>query len=215
MQRVQREDGPRRAAAGAGGFLREYSHLLAGCAAGLTGLLVFLVVHHAWILPIWFIAPGGAAFASVGGILVGRAYAGLKPALPGGIMREASLTAAALAALLPSILIAELRQPLFTVSAGNPVLALSVAETAMRFILELLLPAALIGAGIGWHVGRSRRSAVSAAIACAIFALGPGHNIPFLGGSPVAGKGIAILIAVISSASFVLVELDSLLSYSG
>lgn len=44
--------------------------------------MVFLVLHHAWIAPIWFVAPMGAVLASLGGAAVGAAYAELRPVLP-------------------------------------------------------------------------------------------------------------------------------------
>jgi len=39
-----------------------------------------------------------------------------------------------------------------------------------------------------------------------VFALGPGHNIPFIGGTPGVGKELAIMTAVTLVAALVLVE---------
>jgi hypothetical protein len=55
----------------------------AGAIAGIAGLAVFLALHHAWIAPIWFVAPVGAVFAASGGAAVGAAYVELRPRLPG------------------------------------------------------------------------------------------------------------------------------------
>lgn len=55
----------------------------AGAIAGIAGLAVFLLLHHVWIVPIWFVAPAGAVFAASGGATVGAAYAQLRPRLPG------------------------------------------------------------------------------------------------------------------------------------
>ena len=33
--------------------------MLAGVAAGIAGFVTFLVLHHVWIVPIWFVAPVG------------------------------------------------------------------------------------------------------------------------------------------------------------
>jgi hypothetical protein len=56
--------------------------LIAGVLAGITGLLVFLVIHHIWIMPIWFILPIGLVIAAAGGLAVGWAYSELLPGLP-------------------------------------------------------------------------------------------------------------------------------------
>ncbi|OGO33266.1 MAG: hypothetical protein A2Z16_17650 [Chloroflexi bacterium RBG_16_54_18] len=48
--------------------------LIAGVSARIAGLLAFLVVHHLWIRPIWFILPVGLVIADGGGLAVGWAY---------------------------------------------------------------------------------------------------------------------------------------------
>ena len=53
---------------------------------------------------------------------------------------------------------------------------------------------------------------IAGALAGFIFALGPGHNIPFLGSTPGTWKGILVLLAVILSAAFILVEASNVLS---
>jgi hypothetical protein len=79
------------------------------------------------------------------------------------------------------------------------------------FILELLVTAALVGGLGGWLIGRTPRAALATALAGFIFALGPGHNIPFLGNTPGTLKGIAILLAIILSAAIVLVGSSTLM----
>lgn len=64
---------------------------------------------------------------------------------------------------------------------------------------------------MGWIIGRTERAVLSTALAGFIFALGPGHNIPFLGSTSAIGKGILLLLAVILSASVVLVEAQAAL----
>ena len=54
----------------------------AGAVAGIAGLGVFLVAHHVWIVPIWFIAPVGVVTAGAAGAVVGASYATLRPHLP-------------------------------------------------------------------------------------------------------------------------------------
>ena len=56
--------------------------LIAGMLAGAAGLLVFLVIQHLWIKPIWFILPVGLVIATAGGLAVGWAYNELLPSLP-------------------------------------------------------------------------------------------------------------------------------------
>ena len=45
--------------------------LIAGSLSGIAGLLVFLVIHHFWIRPIWFILPVGLMIAGFGGLAAG------------------------------------------------------------------------------------------------------------------------------------------------
>jgi hypothetical protein len=71
-------------------------------------------------------------------------------------------------------------------------------------VRDLLLPAAVTGGLGGWWIGRKKRAAYATALAGFVFALGPGHNVPFLGNQPVTGKAILLLLAVILSASVVL-----------
>jgi len=54
----------------------------AGVLAAVAGLATFLLLHHLWIVPIWFIAPVGALVAAAGGAAVGAAYEELLPHLP-------------------------------------------------------------------------------------------------------------------------------------
>jgi len=56
--------------------------LTAGILAGIAGLLVFLLIHHLWIMPIWFILPFGLIVAALGGLAVGWMYGKLLPNLP-------------------------------------------------------------------------------------------------------------------------------------
>jgi hypothetical protein len=79
------------------------------------------------------------------------------------------------------------------------------------FIRNLLLTAIVVGGLAGWLIGRTRRAALVTALAGFIFALGPGHNIPFLGNTTGTGKGILLMLAIIWSASVVLVEVQAVL----
>lgn len=186
--------------------------LIAGALSGITGLLVFLVVHHFWIAPIWFIFPLGLVIAVIGGLTVGWAYYELFPHLPPRPWSTLAMVSLIGIILTPAIVIAELREPLFTITERDAELTVSAGYAGGIFILGLVIPSILIGGLAGWMIGRTSRAALATAIAGLTFALGPGHNIPFLGNTPATWKGIAVLLVVILSASVVLVEMSAMMS---
>lgn len=109
--------------------------------------------------------------------------------------------------MLPPLLLAELRQPMFNVSSAGVVnLAMGIPEVVLCFMGKLLLPATLSGGLLGWRLGRTKRAAWSTALAGFVFALGPGHNIPFIGGTPGVGKEVAIMGTIMLVAALALVE---------
>jgi hypothetical protein len=180
--------------------------LIAGMSAGVAGLLVFLVIHHIWIKPIWFILPVGLVIATAGGLAAGWAYSELLPNLPGRpwtILAWATLVSFTLA---PAVVLAQLGLPLFTGTGENATLTVSSEQAVIIFICNLLLTATITGGLGGWLIGGTKRAALATALAGFVFALGPGHNIPFLGNTPGTGKGIILLIVIILVASIVLVE---------
>jgi hypothetical protein len=181
--------------------------LLAGVIAGLVGLLSFLVVHALWIMPIWFILPVGLLVAVAGGLAVGWSYSEIQPNLPGRPWTAFIIMLLISLVLLPSLVLAELRQPMFNVSAaGVANLAMGIPEVVARFIGELLVPAALVGGLLGRWLGRSRRAGLATALAGFVFALGPGHNIPFIGGTHGVAKQLAMMAIIVGTAALALVE---------
>lgn len=184
----------------------EKAPLIAGMLAGAAGLLAFLVIHHLWIKPIWFILPLGLVIAVIGGLAVGWAYGELLPGLPARPWTILAWVALIGLTLLPAILLAQLRPPVFTRTGENVTLTVSVGRAVFIFVFDLLLMATVIGGLGGWLIGRTRRAAFATALAGFVFALGPGHNVPFLGNQPATGKGIILLIAIVLTASIVLVE---------
>ncbi len=188
--------------------------LAAGALSGIAGLLVFLVIHHFWILPIWFVLPLGLVIAIAGGVAVGWAYAELAPSLPPRPWTSLSLVALIGVILLPSIFLAELRQPMFDVTVPGGLLVVSTRRAALVFILELLMTSTLTGALAGWWLAHTFRAALATATAGLVFALGPGHNIPLLGSTPGAAKGILILLATVLISAFVLVRTQHALGRS-
>jgi hypothetical protein len=114
--------------------------------------------------------------------------------------------------LLPSIIMAEVREPMFDVSVPGGLLMMSVERAALIFTLELLVPAMLVGGLLGWMICRTPLATISTALAGFVFAIGPGHNIPFLGSTPGALKGAIILMAITLVSAFVLVKIQSKLN---
>lgn len=179
----------------------------AGAIAGVAGLAVFLVLHQLWIVPIWFIAPVGLVMAAVGGAAVGAAYHELLPRLPPRPWMSLWVTASLAATLTPSIVVAEIYGPIYGIGqAGRGILLVSPSEAFTAVVVGLLGTATLAGAVVGAIVGRTRRAAGTMAVAGLALALGPGHNIPLLGGTPAVTKELRVLVIVIGVASFVLVE---------
>lgn len=185
----------------------------AGALAGIAGLAVFLTIHHVSILPIWFVAPVGAIIAAVGGVAVGGAYAVLRSRLPARPWTALAVAAGIWLVLLPSLLLAERRGPVFEV-AGPRMGELSVpAEQALfAFVVELLVVSTVTAAIVGWVVGRTRRATTSTALAGLAFAIGPGHNIPFIGGTPGLPKELVLIGASVLVATVVLVEVHARLT---
>lgn len=178
----------------------------AGALAGIAGLVVFLVLHHAWIAPICFVAPMGAVLATIGGAAVGAAYAELRPRLPGRPWTSACVMALTSAILAPAVAAGELSGPVYAIgSDGRGVLRVPASEAILAFVGGLLVTATLTGGLLGALIGRTRRAAALTATAGFCLALGPGHNIPLLGGTPAVATELAILAAVTGVASVVLV----------
>jgi len=180
--------------------------LVAGCISAIAGLLVFLALHHFWIQPIWFILPFGLVIAALGGLAVGWAYQELLPVLPSRPWTAPAIIALILVILFPSVLLAELRAPMFDITVPGGVLNMSVPRATFVFILELLVTATIAGGVAGWLIGHTPRAALATALAGFVFALGPGHNIPFLGSTPGNAKGVVLLLSIVVVSSFVLVE---------
>jgi hypothetical protein len=180
--------------------------LISGMLAGVAGLLTFLIIHALWITPIWFILPLGLMVALLGGSAVGWAYAEVRHKLPPRPGTAAVVAVLIVAILLPATILAELRQPMFAITPAGAVFQMALGRAIFVFIAELPLTAAIVGGLLGWWLGRTRRAAGAMALAGVIFALGPGHNIPFIGGTGGLAKEWIIMGAVIVVAALVQTE---------
>ena len=180
--------------------------LFAGAVAGLSGLLVFLVIHALWIVPIWPILPVGLLLAGGGGLAVGWAYAELKSRLPRRPWTALAVAGIVALILVPAVVLAELHGPVFTGTLADPVPTVAPWVIVARFVGELLATATIVGGLIGRWIGHTRRAALATGVAGFVFALGPGHNIPLIGGTPGVGKELAIMTAVTCVSALVLVE---------
>lgn len=180
-------------------------YLIAGAIASLAGLLAFLVVHHFWIMPIWFIFPPGLIIAVLGGLAVGWSYFEIRAGLPPRPWTSPAIVILITLILTPSIILSQLRPPLLDATSVS-IPPGEGPRVAFHFFFELILTAMLVGATAGWVLGRSPRAAISTSIAGLAFAIGPGHNIPFLGGTQSAIKGLVLLAVIVLVSSIIIVE---------
>lgn len=181
------------------------SALFAGLLASLAGLITFLLIHHFWIQPIWFVLPAGLPIAMLGGLAVGWSFSELQANLPPRPWTILAVMALIVAALAPAVILGQLRGPVLDMQTFR--IAEGQGPTAIfRFVTELVLPSLVVGGLAGWLVGRSISAVLSTALAGLVFALGPGHNIPLLASTPAAWKGVLLLLAITFVSSVVLVE---------
>jgi hypothetical protein len=153
--------------------------------------------------------------AGGGGLVVGWAYAELRWRLPRRPWTALAVVGIIGVTLLPAFVLAELQGPVFTVTPGGPVQTVATSQIVTRFVGHLLATATIVGGLVGRWLGRTQRATCAMAVAGFVFALGPGHNIPLLGGTPGVGKEFALMTAVTLVSALVLVEGDAWLSARG
>jgi hypothetical protein len=181
------------------------SNLDAGLLPSIARLFTFLAIHHFWIKPIWFILPPGIVMAGLGGLAVGWSYEEIHEGLPPHPWTFIGVMLLIGAVLAPSIILAQLREPIldlesFSIPPG------ATGRVIRSFVLELVLTAILVGGAAGWALDHSWRASAATGLAGLTFALGPGHNIPLLGNTPAASKGLLLLLSIVPVSSVVLVE---------
>lgn len=150
--------------------------LVAGSLAGIAGFATFFAIHYVWIVPIWDILPFGLAFAVLGGAAVGWAYDAARARLPAGPASYAALGGLLLLTMAPAQIAVLLRGPIpINLFDQTPGWWIGYLEA------ELLVTAALVGAGIGARLVRTARGAGIWALAGGAYGWTVGHNIPLLG----------------------------------
>lgn len=137
---------------------------------------------------------------------MGWAYVQLRPALPPRPWTSPAVMGLVAATLLPAFALAELRPAPFVETPTGAIPTEPIPMLAARFVGELLATATIIGGLAGWRLGRTRNAAAAMALASFLFALGPGHNIPFIGGTRGVGTALALLAAAVAASALVLVE---------
>jgi hypothetical protein len=176
--------------------------------SGLVGMIVFLVLHALWIMPIWFIAPIGALISVGGGIVTGQCYARASKL---SVWRPISSLYVFLmvgVTLLPCVLLIKVVPPLLESQNGEVVHPINMPWIVSGFFLLLIIPAA----GVGWIFGRilggDRSSAAIFSVMGLLIALGPGHNLPLFGAASGEQLTMALTLtfAPIAAAAVVLAE---------
>lgn len=187
--------------------------LAAGIAAGSAGLATFLLIHAIWIVPIWFIAPIGWPIAAMGGAAVGLAFDELRGRRPRRLWDVILVIGTIVVVFLPAFLVGQVFGPIYSIDAdGGGTLLIPGPEALGIVVFGLLLVTTVAGAAVGWLIGRGRGTARSMALAAFVLAIGPGHNIPLLGGTPAVTQEAVILAAVVVVSSFVLVGAHAMLT---
>ena len=152
-----------------------------GLISGLTGLVVFLVMHAIWITPIWFISIIGIIVSAGGGIVTARCYersTRLRIWRPFSSLYVFSLVGIT---LLPCVLLIQMVPPLLEAENGEVVHPVNMPWVVSGFFLLLLIPAATVGWLVGRFLTGSNSSAVLYSSMGLLVALGPGHNLPLFG----------------------------------
>lgn len=170
----------------------------AGAVAGAAAAAVFLILHAAWIVPIWQVAP----IALLIGAAAGVAMSALRP--PAAPLSGRPLAWPLEGAIRfmgcwlivgPSVVVAALG------------LRAGVAPMP-AVVLGLFGPSILVGSVVAILAARSWRAAPAGVLAGAVLAAGPGHNIPLLAARPAVPMELALLGAVFAMGAFVSVVVE-------
>lgn len=177
--------------------------LLAGAFAGIAGFATFFTIHYFWIIPIWDILVFGLAFAVLGGASVGWAYDAARARLPAGPASYAALGGLLLLTMAPAQIAVLIRGPIpINLFDQTPGWWIGYLEA------ELLVTAALVGAGIGARLVRTARGVGIWALAGGAYGWTVGHNIPLLGAGETFVKVAVLVVAPTAAAALVFALAD-------
>ena len=155
--------------------------VLSGVMSGIVCLVAFLVIHAIWITPIWNVAVIGVFIASAGGAVAARCCALVRHMMPVRPLSWFAMFGMLAIPLVPCIMLTAVLPPLLESENGQVVHPINVPWLVTGFFVNLLLPAAAVGATIGWLIARKRSAVALFAGMGLLMALGPGHNLPLFG----------------------------------
>jgi hypothetical protein len=178
--------------------------LESGLLSSLVGVVYFATVHWYFVYPILDTLVLGLFFAWPVGLAAGWAFERLARmrALARYRLDGPMFGIVMLAAMLPGAAAASVYR------IGDP---RSFTATDVPIAAAALLLSFPAGAAIAYAFERRREAALAAGTAALGVSLSIGHNVPVLGGLPVAGKMYAVIASTVVLASVVLAESRRLL----
>ena len=152
-----------------------------GIMSGIVCLVVFLTIHAIWIVPIWNVALIGVFIAGGGGALSARCCLVVHRLMPVRPLSWFVIFGMVAIPLAPCIILATVLPPLLESENGQIVHPINVPWLVGGFFVNLLIPAAVVGAAMGWRIARRRSAVALFAGMGLLMAVGPGHNLPLFG----------------------------------
>ena len=152
-----------------------------GVISGIGCLVVFLALHAIWITPIWNVAVIGVFIASGGCAVTAWCCAMVRRMMPVRPLSWFAVFGMVAVPLVPCVILTAVLPPLLQSENGELVHPINVPWLVTGFFVNLLFPAAAVGATMGWLIARKRSAAALFAGMGLLMALGPGHNLPLFG----------------------------------
>ena len=180
--------------------------------SGLAGLATFLTIHALWITPIWNVAVIGVVIAGGGGVITARCYSLAHRLVPVRPLSWLVVFGVVAVTLVPCVVMTGLLPPLLEAENGQVVHPINVPWLVTGFFAYLLVPAAAVGATMGWLVTRRGSGAALFAGMGLLMAIGPGHNLPLFGAASGSQlfKAMVLTFAPMAVAAVVLTEAAAL-----
>ena len=185
--------------------------VVTGVLSGAVCLAVFLVIHAIWITPIWGVAVIGVFLATGGGAAAARCYSLARRIMPARPLSWLAVLGMMAIPLVPCFILTSVLPPLLEAQNGQVVHPINVPWLVTGFFVNLLVPAAVVGAIMGWLISGRRSGAVLFAAMGLLIAVGPGHNLPLFGvfgdaTGPQLVKAFVLTFAPMAVGAVVLVE---------